>query len=39
MKKEYINPEIEVLELNCLNAMLAMSDYQREPADDNDEIY
>ena len=39
MKKEYINPEIEVLELNCLNEMLAFSDKQREPADGNDEIY
>ena len=39
MKKEYINPEIEVLGLNCLNEMLAFSDNQREPEDHNDDIY
>ena len=40
MKKEYEKPEMEVIELNCQNELLSMSDHEKMP--DNageDEMY
>ena len=40
MKKEYINPEMEIIELNCQNELLSMSGTNnRDTGDSNDDIY
>ena len=39
MKKEYINPEMEIIELNCHNELLSMSGHNRDTSDVNDDIY
>lgn len=39
MKKEYINPEMEIIELNCQNELLSMSGHDCPPTDGNEDIY
>ena len=39
MKKEYINPEMEIIELNCQNELLSMSGHNRDTSEGNDDIY
>ena len=39
MKKEYINPEMEIIELNCQNELLSMSGHDCTTTDGNDDIY
>ena len=39
MKKEYINPEMEIIELNCQNELLSMIVHRRHTSDGNDDIY
>lgn len=39
MIKEYIQPEMEVIELNCQSELLSMSGNDRPAGDGNDDIY
>ena len=39
MKKGYINPEMEIIELNCQNELLSMSGHNRAASDGNDDSY